>query len=146
LSEYFDELDTQEPAIRTRAQFAKLAQHLQSAVQTCPGLAEHLSGHDLSAIQDEQSLQLLPVLRKSALMQAQAGKLRERCMRQVFVVVIVYTIRSHITSLPAALYSMKGRGHWAAVFSHQVPVRQSSKYKPCKPSQHPLLLVRQTIY
>lgn len=72
MSEYFDELDTQEPAIRTRAQFAKLAEHLQSAVQTCPGLAEHLSGNDLSVIKDEQSLQTLPVLRKSALMQAQA--------------------------------------------------------------------------
>jgi len=71
LSEYFDELDTQEPAIRVRAQFATLAEHLQSAVQTCPGLAQHLSGIDLSTIKDEQSLRTLPVLRKSALMQAQ---------------------------------------------------------------------------
>lgn len=72
MSEYFDELDTQEHKLRTRAQFAKLAQHLQSAVQTCPGLAQHLTGHDLSAVTDEQSLQKLPVLRKSALMEAQA--------------------------------------------------------------------------
>ncbi len=72
MSDYFDELDTQEPRIRARAQFSKLAQHLQSAVQTCPGLAEHLSGIDLSAVNDEQSLRMLPVLRKSALMQAQA--------------------------------------------------------------------------
>ena len=71
MSEYYDELDTQEPGSRTRAQFAKLAQHLQSAVQNCPGLAQHLAGIDLSAIKCEQSLQTLPVLRKSALMQAQ---------------------------------------------------------------------------
>ncbi len=72
MSEYYDELDTQEPGIRAQAQFANLAQHLQSAVQNCPGLAEHLAGIDLSVINDEQSLQQLPVLRKSALMEAQA--------------------------------------------------------------------------
>jgi len=72
LSEYFDELDTQEPRLRTRAQFAQLAKHLQGAVQTCPGLAKHLSGIDLSAINDEASLQSLPILRKSELMEAQA--------------------------------------------------------------------------
>ena len=72
MSEYFDELDTQEPSTRTRAQYANLAQHLQTAVQTCPGLAEHLVGIDLSSIKDEPSLHSLPVLRKSALMEAQA--------------------------------------------------------------------------
>jgi len=72
LSEYFDELDTQEPQIRTRASFARLAQHLQAAVTNCPGLAKHLDGIDLSACNDEQSLQKLPVLRKSELMEAQA--------------------------------------------------------------------------
>jgi len=72
VSEYFDELDTQDPTIRERDQFANLASHLQTAVDNCPGLARHLDGIDLKAIKDLQSLQSLPVLRKSALMQAQS--------------------------------------------------------------------------
>ena len=79
MSEYFDEQDTQDPRLRAKAQFVNLAHHLQDAVQNCPGLANHLTGIDLSAIVSamdsninaEQSLQSLPVLRKSALMQAQ---------------------------------------------------------------------------
>lgn len=42
MSEYFDELDTQEPRLRTRAQFAALARQLQQAVTDCPGLAKHI--------------------------------------------------------------------------------------------------------
>jgi len=72
LSEYFDELDTQEPRLRQRAQFAKLGSQLKSAVKNCPGLAKQLDGLDLSAISDETSLQQIPVLRKADLMQAQA--------------------------------------------------------------------------
>lgn len=72
MSEYFDELDTQEMRIRERAQFATLTTHLQKAVENCPGLATHLAGIDLTKITDAQSLQTLPVLRKSTLMQAQA--------------------------------------------------------------------------
>lgn len=73
MNEYFDELDTQEPRLRARAQFAKLCTHLLSATKNCPGLAQHLAGVDLTSIVDEQSLQGLPVLRKSALMEAQAA-------------------------------------------------------------------------
>lgn len=72
MSEFFDELDTQEPRLRSRAQFATLSQQLQQAVQECSGLAKHLQGCDLTAVQDLQSLQSLPILRKSELMQAQA--------------------------------------------------------------------------
>jgi len=73
VSDYFDELDTQEPRLRHRAQFAKLSTHLQQAVQHCSGLATHLQGHDLTAIHDLNSLQTLPVLRKTALMEAQSA-------------------------------------------------------------------------
>ncbi len=72
MSEYFDELDTQEPRLRERAQFAKLSSQLIDAVNSCPGLATHLDGIDLSGINNAESLQGLPVLRKSALMEAQA--------------------------------------------------------------------------
>ncbi len=72
MSEYFDELDTQEPRIRERGQFAKLSAHLKQAIANCPGLAKHLDGIDVSQINDLESLQALPVLRKSALMEAQS--------------------------------------------------------------------------
>jgi len=71
LSDYFDELDQQDPRLRTRAQFATLSKHLVTATEHCSGLAEHLAGHDLSAVNDLEALQKLPVLRKTELMQAQ---------------------------------------------------------------------------
>lgn len=72
MSECFDELDTQEPRLRTRAQFAALGRQLQQAVTDCPGLAKHLADVDVSSIDSEAALLTLPVLRKSALLQAQA--------------------------------------------------------------------------
>ncbi len=73
MSEYFDELDTQEPRLRQRGQFAKLGALLQEALEHCPGLAKQLEGIDPQSITDEQSLQQVPVLRKSELMEAQAN-------------------------------------------------------------------------
>ena len=67
----FDRLDTQLPAERESALFAGLADRLQACLPRCPGLASHLEGCDLQSIVDRASLQQLPVLRKSDLMQAQ---------------------------------------------------------------------------
>lgn len=67
----FDEKDTQPLELREKQLFAGISDTLKRLTVTCPGLAEHLQGHDLSAITDRQSLQLFPVLRKSALMAAQ---------------------------------------------------------------------------
>jgi len=72
LNDYFDEQDTQEPRLRERALFATLPEHLKTAAEACPGLANQLSGVDLSSITNEIALQQIPVLRKSDLMQAQA--------------------------------------------------------------------------
>ncbi len=72
MGKYFDELDTQEPRLRTRALFTALGKQLQQAVSDCPGWAAHLAGADLSSIDSESALQTLPILRKSELMQAQA--------------------------------------------------------------------------
>lgn len=71
MGEYFDELDTQEPRLRQRAQFAKLSSQLKSAIANCPGVAKQLDGIDPASVVDEQSLQQIPVLRKAELMQAQ---------------------------------------------------------------------------
>ncbi len=67
----FDELDTQASNTREAALFEQFSQRLDSAVTNCSGLAKHLEGHAIDAITDRSALQQLPVLRKSALMQAQ---------------------------------------------------------------------------
>lgn len=67
----FDELDTQPAEVRERALFAELPQQIDQAVSQCPGWARHLAGHSWSAVTDRESLQSLPVLRKSELMKAQ---------------------------------------------------------------------------
>lgn len=67
----FDESDTLTVQERNARLFDGMGLRLQAAAECCHGLAAHLQGHDLSAINDAQALQRLPVLRKSALMQAQ---------------------------------------------------------------------------
>ncbi|MDD9909447.1 MAG: phenylacetate--CoA ligase family protein [Ahrensia sp.] len=73
MSEYFDEAEQRDRAEREAELFARLAQHLPEAVTVSEGLANHLDGHDLSAITSRQALASLPVLRKSQLMEAQAA-------------------------------------------------------------------------
>lgn len=74
MSDFYDELDTQEPRLRERGKFTKLVSVLRSAVQNCPGVAKQLDGIDPSDITDAASLQKIPVLRKSELMAAQAAQ------------------------------------------------------------------------
>ncbi len=70
-SPLFDDLDTVPSETREQALFAGFAEKLQQLTATCPGLARHLSEHDLDAIHDRAALQQLPVLRKAELMAAQ---------------------------------------------------------------------------
>jgi len=67
----FDELDTQTPEARESRLFHQFSERLIQSASVCPGLAEHLSGCDLSSVNNRSSLQNLPVLRKSKLMQVQ---------------------------------------------------------------------------
>lgn len=67
----FDELDTQTVKTRETALFTSFSERLQQVLPHCKGLAKHLDGYALDAIVDRDSLQRLPVLRKSVLMQSQ---------------------------------------------------------------------------
>ncbi|MEL6735779.1 MAG: AMP-binding protein [Pseudomonadota bacterium] len=69
----FETRETQEASAREAALFEALPQHLVKAIETSPGLANHLAGHDLSAITSREVLASLPVLRKAALMEAQSA-------------------------------------------------------------------------
>jgi phenylacetate-CoA ligase len=64
--DYFDSLETREPAAREDDLFARLPANLTHAM-TAPGWAKHLAGIDPKSVRDRAALAKLPVLRKSAL-------------------------------------------------------------------------------
>lgn len=72
MAEHYDDLETRNAAAREGKLFSSLSEHLQSAVKNAPGLAVHLDGHDLTKVNSREALAALPVLRKPALMEAQA--------------------------------------------------------------------------
>ncbi|ASJ74954.1 phenylacetate--CoA ligase family protein [Granulosicoccus antarcticus] len=67
----FDQLDTQTASQREAALFADFGARLSACMQTCEGLGTHLQGYAAEAVHDRESLQTLPVLRKSELMKYQ---------------------------------------------------------------------------
>src|SRR4051794_26213394 len=66
MPDYFDSLETREPAAREQDLFARLPAQIAKAM-TAPGWAKHLTGVDPKAVTSRGALAKLPVLRKSAL-------------------------------------------------------------------------------
>jgi phenylacetate-CoA ligase len=66
MSDFYDALETRDPAVREREIFARLPEALARAM-TAPGWAEHLKGIDPKAVTSRAALAKLPVLRKSEL-------------------------------------------------------------------------------
>ena len=64
MPEHYDALETREPAVREREQFARLTGIIARAM-TAPGWAKHLSGVNPDAVTSRAALAKLPVLRKS---------------------------------------------------------------------------------
>ena len=73
MSEHFDQLETRPQSEREADLFARLPQFLQSAKETVPGWTSRLESIDCAAINSREALASLLVLRKSELMEAQAG-------------------------------------------------------------------------
>jgi phenylacetate-CoA ligase len=67
----YDDLETRAPAARTQAVAEALPRAIARAMTT-PAFAAHLAGVDPAAVRDPSALARLPVLRKSALAEAQA--------------------------------------------------------------------------
>jgi phenylacetate-CoA ligase len=63
---HYDPLETRDPAIREREQFARLTEFVGRAM-TAPGWAKHLSGCDVKSIDSRSALAKLPVMRKADL-------------------------------------------------------------------------------
>src|SRR5215813_662982 len=64
MPEHYDALETRDPAVREREQFARLSDIIARAM-TAPGWARYLSGVDPKAVTTRSALANLPVLRKS---------------------------------------------------------------------------------
>jgi len=77
-SEFFDELETRDPAARERAQFQALVEQIANAKQNAPALAEILAEVEPAAIGDRAALARLPVIRKSELTDRQKRDFGDR--------------------------------------------------------------------
>jgi len=67
MSDYYDALETRDPAARAAAQFDTLQGLIRRVQQAAPGLAQHLGAVDAAAVTDRAGLAALPVLRKGDL-------------------------------------------------------------------------------
>jgi phenylacetate-CoA ligase len=77
-SDYFDELETRDPAHRERALFRLLPEQIANAQANAPAFAKILDGVDPVAITDRAALGRLPVIRKSELMERQKQSFADR--------------------------------------------------------------------
>src|SRR5664280_974038 len=64
MPDHYDALETRDPAVREREQFARLPEAVARAI-TAPGWAKHLKGIDPKSVNSRSGLAKLPVLRKA---------------------------------------------------------------------------------
>jgi phenylacetate-CoA ligase len=77
-SDFFDELETRDPAHREQVLFRLLPEQIANAQKSAPAFAKILDGVDPVAITDRAALQRLPVIRKSELMERQKQSFADR--------------------------------------------------------------------
>ncbi|MCL4768191.1 MAG: AMP-binding protein [Hyphomicrobiaceae bacterium] len=70
----FDQLETRDPEQREIAQFNLLQGLIRRAKEMAPGWARHLAEADAASVTSREALARLPILRKSALGELQAGE------------------------------------------------------------------------
>ncbi|MGH7749980.1 MAG: phenylacetate--CoA ligase family protein, partial [Candidatus Dormibacteria bacterium] len=61
MSEHYDALETRDPALREREQFARLRQQLAHAIAHAPAFAQRLAGIDSATIDSREALARIPV-------------------------------------------------------------------------------------
>jgi phenylacetate-CoA ligase len=77
-SEYFDELETRDPAERDRRLFQLLPEQIANAQKNAPAFAKILDGIDPLSVTDRAALAKLPVIRKSELVERQKESFKDR--------------------------------------------------------------------
>ena len=71
MSEHFDTLETRDPAVREREQFARLPRQIAHAKANAPAFARRFADVDAAAITSREALATVPVTRKSDLVELQ---------------------------------------------------------------------------
>jgi len=71
MSEHFDTLETRDPAVREREQFARLPRQIAHAKANAPAFARRFADVDAAAITSREALARVPVTRKSDLVELQ---------------------------------------------------------------------------
>ena len=74
MPEYYDSLETRDPAEREESLMGALPGHIAHAKRNAPGWARILEGVDPAAIDDRNALAQLPVTRKSDLVDLQRAE------------------------------------------------------------------------
>jgi phenylacetate-CoA ligase len=73
MSEHYNAEETQDPALRETALFARLRLLLDNALTGAPALRQQLKGVAIEALSNRSALQKVPVIRKGDLLSLQAG-------------------------------------------------------------------------
>jgi phenylacetate-CoA ligase len=77
-SDYFDELETRDPAERDRRLFQLLPEQIANAQKNAPAFAKILDGIDPLSVTGRAALAKLPVIRKSELLERQKESFKDR--------------------------------------------------------------------
>ena len=109
MSDFFDDLETLDPAAREAALFAALPRHIAHAKASAPYFAEHLAHVDPETVTDRAALARLPVTRKSAL-----GDLQNAVLPFGGLAAVQTSELKSIFSSPGPIYEPQGRrpDHW----------------------------------
>jgi len=109
MSDYYDDLETYEPAAREAALFAALPRHIAHAKAKAPYFTERLADFDPKTVTDRAALARLPVTRKSAL-----GDLQKTMKPFAGLTAVQSSELKSIYSSPGPIYEPQGHNvdHW----------------------------------
>ena len=115
MSEYFDALETREPAQREAQLMAALPRQVAHAQQHAPALAQILSGVEASAVNSRAALAQLPVTRKHELLDRQKAT-RPRDPFGGFSTITRGPQMPHVFASPGPIYEPDGAAadYWRA--------------------------------
>lgn len=109
MSDYYDDLETLDPAAREAALFAALPRHIAHAKANAPYFNDRLADIDAEAVTDRAALARLPVTRKSAL-----GDLQKSLLPFGGLAAVQTADMKSVFSSPGPIYGPQGRSpdHW----------------------------------
>ena len=132
MAEYFDELETRDPATREAALMGALAAQIAHVKKNAPYFADKFKNVDPQSITSRQALAQLPVTRKSALVELQRANPPFGGLNGVPIAKL-----KHIYASPGPIFEMDGEGRdywrgaramWAAGFRPGDIVHNSFSY------------------